>query len=393
MSNIPALTKQQVAFRSPTSSEAYNKQLDDSFFDVVNLYNNLNTYTNQLNTLRDIYTIQSQFQDMRIKDLEDKTRILQDKIDLLNGLNSSITSRAFVEDLTVDSIAEASERAEIDMFHRVVTLPIVRRTSKVYLYDEDYDQIIIPSTLGVTLNPAASDGFIVDTDLLNAFDGINSNYWMRKVLISPNDTTSKATVQVEITLPDNIISNRDVNTIIIHPFPLNSLDITEVKYKLDGGWITVPGFEPIIKAGNIELCFASLKIAKVRVTMVQNTAHSENGKKVFYLGAEEIGIYHTEYGVKGSFRASFNLDGKEGLKTITEIKPIFSNTKALNANLDMRNLFTYNLYTVSNGEFQYTKDSLPIPTTETKVVLDGMILLDPNNQATPALESVELVYK
>lgn len=405
MANIPTLRVRSANFRSKTSSDDQNAMTEETLFDLNNLFNLVNEQEERLADVKEVLSVENKYQSIRIghllQELAD-VRALNQQIQQANGKYSA---NVYVDKMFVEATVAAQEKANIDTYHSILTLPISDKVqSKVHLYDDIAKEVVIPSTLGVDITPAADDVNIFDNDSMYAFNGENADIWRRKYTFTTDSTVDKVETVVTITLPDNIISNRDINTISIHPFPLSTVDIDKIEYRMDGGWNVIPGWPkdsmdnpvPIQDAGNLKFCFESLPMAEVRITFTQRNFIVENNQKVFYVGAQEIGIAYTDYKSSvGRFTAPLSLPGKLDARLITGVKPKFVNEEALSdKSEEKRGLFNYSIYMVgSNGVIQYTRDTLPIMITSDNIIIRANINADPRTGATPALESIEVEYE
>ena len=96
-------------------------------------------------------------------------------------------------------------------------------------------------------------------------------------------------VQVDVTLPDTFADRG--NMLTIHPYPLGQLEIEEIKYSIDSSDPTtdLPGFSTVRGAGFERWVFSEITATKLRFKFRQRNFTEENGKKVFRIGAQEIG--------------------------------------------------------------------------------------------------------
>jgi hypothetical protein len=408
MSSIPSMRQDVVRFREPSNSEKYNGTQADVFYDIVTLFNSANDLNTELKITNEAILTAAQFQQMKMQEIQNTLILLQQQLDVQELDSTQHVARAFTENFIVDATASAAERAYLDTFHGLLHLPITgKHISKVYIYDEVTDEIVTPSSLDVAVGPEAYLGATIEQNsILNAFNGDNYSYWHRKVIMPLESSPAAGTMYTEviITLPDTIISNRDINMIYLHPFPLNTLTINKIEYQLDGGWNLLPGWPvdglsalPIayLDAGNLKFCFPTTAMSRIKITMTQPRYIEENYKKVYHFGLQEFGVFYTDYQSEiGKIDMPFNLPSKTASRLITGITPKFFNEAALSdQSVDKSKLFSYNIYTVDEqGQYQYTRDTFPILVSTDLVIVKATIHADPQNKATPTLESVELTY-
>jgi hypothetical protein len=405
VSNVPSLRVRSAKFRTGTSSHDQNQMTEELLYDMNNLFNLVNEQETLLEDVKQNLSVENRYQSIRIGNMQaelDDIRALYQQLQAGTGkYKRSVHVNSFLE----DQASSPQEKAEIDTYHSLLTLPVTGKTqSKIYLYDDIAKEVVLPSTLKVQVTPEADGVSIIDNDVLNAFSGDNANIWARKYVFPMDEYVDSVTTTVVITLPDNIISNRDINTITVHPFPLSTVDIDSIEYRMDGGWNLIPGWPKdsvdrplsIQDAGNMKFCFESLPMSEVRITFTQKNFIVEDHKRVFYVGAQEIGVMYTDYQSSiGRFHVPVKLEANAPTRLITKVTPRFKNGEALSDKTEQKqNLFSYAIYTVDEtGVLQYTRDTLPIMTTADNLLIKCSVYKDPKTGATPTLESVEVQYE
>ena len=120
----------------------------------------------------------------------------------------------------------------------------------------------------------------------------------------------------------------------------------------------------------------------------------ENGKQLFYLGLRNVGIYNLTYrNTRGDLTVPVVFDDARN-REIVSIIPRFKNEQALSDTTpEKRSVFNCGVYQVDQGNLTFIKDTLPIITTSENIVLKVSLNCDPNNEAAPALEAIELEYR
>jgi hypothetical protein len=407
MASIPSSVNKQVGFRSPTSSSEHNAHTEEIFNDIMGLYDVANKLENELASSNQAFELTGRFQHLHAQKLEHRIVQLEEELQKAKSGEALKTAYLFTEHMTEDLTSPQYERAYIDATHEVLHIPITGKSiSKVYIYDEVAKEIHVPDALHVDVFPVTKNGWrIEENSPVHAFNGDNNSYWHRKVIMPLEDAPQKdVTAELIVTLPDTIISNRDVNTIYIKTFPVHSLQIDKVEYRLEGDWVLVPGWEvdadnnpaPQSYAGNIKLCFPNIAMSQVRVSMTQYNWFEEDHKKVYHFGLQEVGIFYTDYqSDTGRFDVPIILQGGTGTNLIRSLKPIFRNATALSDKSDTKSsVFSYNIYTVDEfGQTHYTKDTFPIVVTSDQLIVRAAVHMDPYNKVTPVLERIELTYE
>lgn len=378
---------------------------EETLYDLNNLFNLVNEQERLLEDTKSILSTENKYQSIRIQNLEQKLQQIEQLYNQLQAGAGKYKKRVFANDFQKDPAANAQESAEIDTYHSLLTLPVTGKTqSKIYLYDEIAKEVVLPDSLIVALEPKENGINIFDNDIRYAF-GTHDNIWARRFVFNADDTTSEVTTTITITLPDNIISSRDINTLTFHPFPLSTVDIDKIEYRMEGGWKLIPGFPQdsagapvtIQDATNLKFCFEAIPMAEVRITLTQRNFIIEDHQKVFYMGAEEIGIAYTDYQSSlGRFQVPVMLDGVSGTKLVTGVIPHFKNNSILSdISIEKRSVFNYAIYKMdeATGAIEYTRDILPIMVTGDVILIKANVNADPQTGTAPALESIEIQYE
>lgn len=201
-----------------------------------------------------------------------------------------------------------SRRAQVSTQFGQATIPMNAVESKAY-------SVTILGTSGITsMNVIASctgifdagDGVqnyeggletptIEQTDLKNAANGSNIEYWRRRVIFDLESDVAEVECEVTFQMPDQ--SSIQANVLYLHPFPLGTVDITGLWICPDLGqsFVQVPKFEVKEGAGKTRWFFPTQNVAKVKIRMKQRNWTEENGRKVFEYGLQELGVQLVEW--------------------------------------------------------------------------------------------------
>lgn len=411
MSSIPSFSKQTVRFRGPTRSHDYNEAMEDIFYDIMNAFNEIQEHERQIDDAKEVYRIESHFQNIRNNRLMQELESLKKQYnELISGSDEHrvlLPVSSFEKNMEV----KAEERANIDFYHTVTTLPIVgNEISKVYIYDEVYGEVIQSDKLDIKIDIDSNATHINQNEAKNMTNGDNASYWKAQCVYTPaqaEQVPDEVEATITVHLPENIISNREANAIFIHPFPHNTLTLKKVEYRLEGGWRLLPGWEinkdrnepePIRECGNIKLVFPSMAIGEIRLTVSQPYPVQEDNNTVFYLGMQEVGVVLTDYQSNvGHFVVPLRLreEGDTRPRVIKKVIPHFMNDEILSDKTEeKREIFSYSVYTVEPDEtLTYTKETLPILVNRDRIVIKGQIRQDRENKCSPALQWLEVVYE
>ena len=317
--NIPAIQERKFKYRAPMSSQQLNTMQMEAFNDILDLFNKANQLQKTVYEMNVANNIESACYTKR---LEEAITNLNKLNELYNNLTSvegefrTITRYAF-EASTMDD----GYGAVIDQNTNDIVAHIVSSKSKTRLYDETYDETLVPESLQAYIGP---DSFqvggniysIEDSDINNAFDGNTSTVWFRKVITTPDVECIEN--EVVIGLPEDIITTRLMNQLIVSTFPVGYLDIVDIQYKSNGAWRTIPGFDKhvgcvertgtdlfgndytykvIEDASNLKFNFQNIQTNQIKIKLRQRHYEydAENNRRIWYLGLRDVDALYNVY--------------------------------------------------------------------------------------------------
>lgn len=183
-----------------------------------------------------------------------------------------------------------SRRCRVEPMYGQVLLPYNYLLNRFYYLDPETNLPVLPDALDYELTGEDNGGTVTQGTVEYAFNGNNRDYWIRKVSFPMESDVDSVAVTLVVTTPDTLVDRS--NMITLHAFPLGQCEIEELKYSTDAGDPTtdIPGFTPVRSAGFLRWHFDDIAIAKLKITIRQRNFVEENGQKVFYLGAQEIGL-------------------------------------------------------------------------------------------------------
>lgn len=393
MNKAPYYTPEMQRYRDRATSERQNKMMDSLMYDITDLFNRANLNEKEIIMLQERFEVSEHYREETYDEIRAEIVKLKQEIESLQKPGILYNKTYYPQEMNTKDAIDESERALLDKQHDLIMLPYsLFSSSKLFMFDNINNEYIIPRQLKYSVTPAADGISIRENDFLDAVTPDNSRIWLRThEFFAGLKNEVEATIVLK--LPEDVILANDINTIFLHPFPLNSIDIMNVEFRMNGGWATIPGFQPVEKAGNSKFCFPNLEAQEIRVTLRQRHYMEKSGRQIFHIGLRELGVYNNDYqtGV-GRFNIPMKLNKTFVNKEILEIKPIFQNASAL-FNDDNR-LVTFKVYEVKDdGTESYISDTLPIRTSSNNLVLKGSVLFDNHNRITPTIKRVEVSYK
>ena len=412
--NIPSIQEIEFKTREISDSHKLNQMQEQVFNDILDLFNKANTLQKEMYEMSVAANIESTCYAKRLEETLTKLSLIEEQYDnLLLAPEDFRTITRYAIDATVDELSPFS--AVIDSNTNDIIANIISSVSKTRLYDDTYDETLIPPSLKIYVGP---DSFntdnehiltIEDSDISNALDGNISTVWFRRIV---TDTSIESIEnEVVIGLPEDIITSRMVNQIILFPYPSGYVDIMNVEYKTNGAWQTIPGLEyhtcyseeeyedifgnkytrGVIKnAPNIKLNFKPIQTNQIRIKLRQRNYEydAQNNRRVWYLGIRDLDVNYNRY-TKDHSEFDMVFDFPETDKNIK----IYDTEIFCNNNIDssvLENIYKEYYYYDADGNTHKVSDSLPFILTGHKLMvrftIEGTI-------DTPNINKCSVKYK
>ena len=412
--NIPSIQEIEFKTREISDSHKLNQMQEQVFNDILDLFNKANTLQKEMYEMNVAANIESTCYAKRLEETLTKLSLIEEQYNnLLLAPEDFRTITRYAIDATVDELSPFS--AVIDSNTNDIIANIISSVSKTRLYDDTYDETLIPPSLKIYVGP---DSFntdnehiltIEDSDISNALDGNISTVWFRRIV---TDTSVESIEnEVVIGLPEDIITSRMVNQIILSPYPSGYVDIMNVEYKTNGAWQTIPGLEyhtcyseeeyedifgnkytrGVIKnAPNIKLNFKPIQTNQIRIKLRQRNYEydAQNNRRIWYLGIRDLDVNYNRY-TKDHSEFDMVFDFPETDKNIK----IYDTEIFCNNNIDssvLENIYKEYYYYDADGNTHKVSDSLPFILTGHKLMvrftIEGTI-------DTPNINKCSVKYK
>ncbi|URZ09219.1 hypothetical protein [Clostridium felsineum] len=400
LNKLPSIKKKNIGYRTVTDSAQINDLQNEAVSDIYCLFNRANNLEKILNETKDIINIENKYLLLRLKDMENKLAVITDKYLNLSSTDKIKTLNLYPDDCYIE---ESSSPAFIDLENMDITLNMNSSTSKLNIYDDNFKTSIVPESLKVEVYPIADNRSIFDNSVINAFKKESNSYWIRKVIT--DNSVSEVNCTMTITLPYSTMILPTLNTIIIKPYPSDSVDITNVEYSLDGDFITLPAFQnynrdlnlqcstvfgdshdtnALNEVPSVKFNFKELNATKIRISFKQkHYVNSENGGRIFYIGAKNIEVLNCKYTDDYSiFYSKADFSVETGSIQLNDINLVLNNCNEVN-----NNQFETSLYYVDDNNISHIiNDKLPctIPTKQILIkskLYNGDIVPDVNRIA------------
>lgn len=316
--NIPTIKEREFKYRGRMDSSELNQMQDEAFGDILDLFNKANEMQREIHETKELYMIESECYAIRLANSNKRQKELEEAYQ--NVISN--TDFRYLTAYANDAIVVPDEYAAI-VDHRTndVTAATVSTKSKTRLYDATYNEYLVPDSLQVSIGP---DSFLKDTNVLSVedsdikkcFDGNLGSAWLRKV--TTNRSVSYIENEIVIGLPEDIITTRAVNEIVIAPFPSGYVDIMDIQFKNNGAWTTIPSFRDhtlctektgydifgnaytywsIDNAPDVKFCFNEVQSSQLKIKLRQRNFFddAENSRRTWYIGLRNVDVIYNSY--------------------------------------------------------------------------------------------------
>lgn len=409
--NIPEIKDREFKYRTQMSSHDLNDLQTEAFKDILDLFNKSNLLQKQLYEFNLSNSIESAVYAKRLAEVSLK---LYQTEELFNNLRSVDTEYRYQSKFAYEAQTIEDEYAAIvNKETNDITEHIISSISKTHLYDETYDEILIPNSIQAYIGPdtfAVGEGIytIEDSEVKNIFDCTDANVWYRKV--TTNTDIEYIENEIVISLPEDIVTTRLVNEVIIKPFPLGYMDIMDIQYKTNGSWVRIPGFNNhfgaeeetyedtfgnsynriiIPNAGNLRFNFKALQMNQIKIKMRQRNFEYDStlDRRIWYLGLRNVDILYNRYSKNDSiFSQVFVFPETDRLIKMYDAEVLFNNEFSNG----IFNITKEYYYYDSSDNYHRISGSAPFILSGHKVLVKFYI---EGNEETPNIYMTRIKYK
>lgn len=397
--------------KGPSSSAEFNRLQNDIHYDLTNLFDVANRHDLEIKENMDVLIRENFFMQNKINELE--TALDKIRTNLLykeQGLQRQQLIQSFY---SVENIVPGTNdnTGYVDTLYGVGTLKDSDRVVKTS-YRSDDNQVIIPSSLEFTLMESNNtreinattgmrDYYLVsDKNVVKGFDRNNNTFWIHTSSFPEESNVSEVYGLLHIKLPLNILNNIFTNVLTLHPYPEYSLGIADILYKGYGEtWYRLPNYPtekdaanndrpvPIKNTSKLMFAFPKTEITEIQILFTQPYWFSNEGKRDFVYGFQDIGIEYRTYNTAvAEIVTKFSIEGTNK-RFYTIEKPTV--VAALGTEKDIESLVEHQLYysDTLTSEFEFGNEILaPIQNVYVKTTLrsDGDII--------PVVKDIKLDY-
>ena len=413
--NIPDIQEREFKYRTRMESHVLNELQDEAFKDILDLFNRANQMQKAIYELSTVSAIENEAYTEMLLTSQYNLNIMTEMYENLSKKPSEFHYQTQYGYQAYISKDIEDYGAVISAATNDITAGIMSSVSKTRMYDATYDELLIPPDLQVYIGP---DSFqvggdiiaIEDSDINKAFDGDMSSVWFRKVTTAPSVTEIEN--EVVIALPENIITTRQINEIVIKPFPAGWIDIIDIRYKANGAWQTIPGFTQhygcaveeyndifanvynkniIIDCPDVKFNFKDIETNQLKIKLRQRHYKYDAAKNmnIFYLGLRDVDIVYNVYSKDSTeFCMDFSFPEIDRNIQVHDVELYFNNSNAINdTNFGVHKEY---FYYDGTGNYHKIKNSCPFQLEGHKMRVKFTI---EGSQETPNIHMAKAKYK
>lgn len=413
------LTHKPAPFRGPTSSQDYNEQSLSIIEGLHSLQRQQNTLQAEMERWKQIASAENADMKARLA-LLDRRRAFEDLV--LARSSGTITAVQDFRDLSkvmYGSLVDG-RRLRIDPRYGQAVLPYNRVVHRFFTPSLELDEVTVVSGATVdvvSVSEGGSASRIIQGTPKNVINGHNQSYWHRQVELPLESDVTEVTCRMLIEVPNTYVDL--ANVMAIHPFPLDSVDITGIWYSTgtadpdptDPNDL-LPGFPTsgLNSATHYRLFFEPMGITKLLIEFRQRNWREREGKKLFEYGAQEVSLQLVDFDKTSAASANAPVTSANGLITVFEcpdgyyFKGLvgFFGSPDWDTPTGSAQEIYHRIYTdenLTNEIWNSYSDSLPqdvsvslTATNTSKLYVLSTMNYDSSNSVTPVLEYVGIQY-
>jgi len=304
---IPTFSPIEPVWRGNSSSADINSNFEEILYDLNTIFEEASSQAIDLDELKSTIKHETDSLNERLYAVSGMIQAYQESASGYKMFHEEFYRTKNV--LYPDNLS-SSDRCYVDTAFGIATLPISNSFSKVYTININTGEIHQSPNLVVSTEPLDENGSIKveETNPLRAFNGNNQSFWERKVRFARDYVKGEVTCEMDILLPS--MSNPNVNSMYIFPYPEGTSDILEITYNtLTAQDLVLPTF-PAAGEDNAtrkKYLFNDIQPVGFKLKFKQDNHGIEDDYKTFVYGAQEIGIEKVEYKTSGKVGVKVSL--------------------------------------------------------------------------------------
>lgn len=403
--NIPQSEYSELKFRNITDSSLFNENQKAILDDILDIYNKANTIEQILQENQEILEYESTYNNFKVKRLEAEIENVKEKYEAL------INNKPYMKKYVYPYDVEKSSTALIDNIYDCITIAPVSYEPKTYIINELDNSTFVPTDINAIveyLNINRSLDIVDEkqNSQTHIFDGNDNTYWINKVTTNSNIKEIIASVTFDI--PEDIITSRKVNELLLRPYPANSIDIINVEYKtVSGSFQQIPNYQDyctnqtlfninwdndredyeLLDVDSLKFNFNDIQVNKIKITFRQKYfINNKDNTNNFVFGFKTIDARYNTY--SNNFNTiNFYIDFPKNKSVIFQsITPLFTNYTQIDAKKIKYDF--YNVY--DDNSKSKILNNTPFVCETSRLYVECKIK---NSECSPNISKFEVKYK
>lgn len=407
----PISLKNPNVYKGPSSSTEFNRIRNEMHHDLVALFQVANRHEREIKDNMDVLIRSNFFLQNKVIELESNLeKIAYDLVQRENGQDKQRGIQTFY---TLDNLSDGDPKSEafVDTQYGYATVLHSDSVSKISFRASD-GQVIIPESLQVSVlesnntqpmnaTTGMRDYYPIDDDNLSlAFDRDKNSFWVHTSSFPEDSGISEVYGILHIKLPLDSLNDIYSNVLTINPFPEYAMTIRDIQVKGYGEqWFRLPNYPttkekglevpvPMKNAGKSAFVFPKTEITEIQILFAQPYWFSNEGKRDFVYGFQEIELEHRIYNKNvAEIVSEFSLEGTTKRFHMIE-KP---NVVALpGSTQDINDLVEHKLYYNKDltNEFNFGNEIMaPVQKVYVKTLIKG------HGDTIPFIRQINLDYE
>lgn len=259
--------------------------------------------------------------------LEEKIKLASEVVDIIDTTTVQTQTHTFFDGdgihYLVDDGAgnlngyDINRRCRLESKYGQMSLPINGIKSMFWSPGIDSEESVYMPETAISIEELSSQAadIIETTDARNAFDSTSRDPYLIRAVYPLDSDVTEAIFNVNIKVPQDIV--RRANVLSLDPVPDGRCFITGIKYS-DSALIAttvIPGLptinvnNPIYDSTSIRFTFDTIDIVSLQIQIGSKHYEIENGRKVFYVGFRELGLFLVDWDQTWSNTTAFTNNG------------------------------------------------------------------------------------
>lgn len=417
--DTPHTKKRAAQYRGPSTSDDYNKRIEENYQDIVLLFNRARISEIELDELYRRMAKEYFSMARAVGDLESRISTLEGASNRLSFFSENQIDNTRFDGTGFDIAVE--ERLYSDTAHGLLILPKIDASSisKLRFTDADGNEVIptgLETRVSGDLNSADTPAAIIDSsDPEFALYRKPGLIWERNVVVDSPDVDG-AVMTLYLKVPTDLFTTEKSNVVVLHPFPYFGTTVEDIKYTTrvdpllqssDGyndfnpsgyytgendavGWVVPGGWsggdagtDEIVNSGPKAFYFEPKAITAIQIRLRQDNYYREGSKYIYSYGLSQLDLRYDKLLSQG--RTILKFEAPSGtISSIDTVTPEIWNVSPAVIN----NVFSYRvIWETAPDSGVYTET--PVANSE-KVWIE--ITLDNDESWVPALSGLIVDY-